>query len=106
MSQVRAYNLVRPDERPAVVELGQELPLEASEGEAELDLLEHGGIDEAEGFTIAPLVVDADGFCKGTRMNDHLVIMLLAKGKMSFITFLETKDVNVSVDGRGLTQQS
>jgi len=49
------------------VELGQELPLEASEGEAELNLLEHGGIDEAEGFTIAPLVVGADGFSRGTR---------------------------------------
>jgi len=77
-----------------------------SEGEAELDLLEHGSINEAKGFAIVPLVVGADGLPRGTRMNDHLVIMLLAKGKMSFITFLETKDVNVSVDGRGLTQQS
>jgi len=88
------------------VELGQELPLEASEGEAKLDLLEHGGIDEGEGFAIAPLVVGADGFSKGTRMNVHLVIMLLAKGKVSLITFHEAKDVDVGVDGRGLTQQS
>jgi len=88
------------------VELGQKLPLEASKGEAELDFLEHGGIDEAEGFAIAPLVVDADGFSRGTRMNGHLVIMLLAKGKVSLITFLEAKDVDVGVDGRGLTQES
>jgi len=32
--------------------------------------------------------------------------MLLAKGKVSLITFLEAKDVDVGVDGRGLTQQS
>ena len=62
MSQVRTDNLVCPDERPTVemklgggyVKLGQELPLETSEGEAELDLLEHRGIDEAEGFVVAP----------------------------------------------------
>jgi len=88
------------------VELGQELPLETSEGEAELDLLEHGGIDEAKEFAIAPLVVVADGLSRGTRMNGHLVIMLLAKGKVSLITFLEAKDVDAGVDGRGLTQQS
>ena len=88
------------------VELGQELSLKASEGEEELDLLEHGSIDEAEGFAIVPLVVGADGLPRGTRTNGHLVIMLLAKGKMSFITFLEAKDVNVGVDGRGFTQQS
>ena len=112
--QVCANNLVRPDECPAVgmklgggyVELSQELPLEASEGQAELDLLEHGSIDEAEGLAIAPLVVGADGLPRGTRTNGHLVIMLLAKRKMNFITFLEAKDVNVGVDGRGLTQQS
>jgi len=87
------------------VELGQEVPLETSEGEAELDFLEHGGIDEAEGFAIAPLVVSADGFSRGTRMNVHLVVMLLAKGKVSLITFLKAKDVDVGVDGGGLTQQ-
>jgi len=61
------------------VKLGQELPLEASEGETKLDLLEHGGIDEAEWFTIAPLVVSADRLSWGTRMNSHLVIMFLAE---------------------------
>ena len=111
---MRADDLIRPDECPAVgmklggvyVELGQELPLEASEGEAKLDLLEHGGIDEAEGFAIAPLVVGADGFSRGTRMNGHLLIMLLAKEKVSLTTFLEAKDVDVGVDRRSLTQQS
>jgi len=112
--QVCADNLIRPDKCPAVgiklgggyVKLGQELRLETSEGEAELDLLEHRGIDEAEGFAIAPLVVSADGFSRGRRINIHLVIMLLAKGKVSLITFLEAKDVDVGVDGRVLTQQS
>jgi len=88
------------------VKLGQELPLEASEGEAKLDLLEHGGIDEAEGFAIAPLVVSADGVSGGTRMNSHFVIMFLAERKVSLITFLEAKDVDVGVDGRCLIQQS
>jgi len=65
---VRADNLICPDECPAVgmklgggyVKLGQELPFEMSEGEAELDLLEHHGIDEAEGLAIAPLVLQED----------------------------------------------
>ena len=56
MSQVRAKDLIGPDERPAVgmklgggyVEFSQELPLEAGEGESELDFLEHRCIDEAE----------------------------------------------------------
>jgi len=61
-------------------------------------------IDEAEGFAIAPLVVSADGFSRVTRTNVHLVVMLLAKGKVSLITFLEAKDVDVGVDGGGLTQ--
>jgi len=88
------------------VKLGQELPLEASEGEAELDLLDHGGIDEAEGFAIAPLVFGADGLSGRTRMNTDLVIMFLAERKVSLITFLEAKDVDVGVDRRGVTQQS
>jgi len=29
--------------------------------------------------------------------------MLFAKGKVSFITFLEAKDVDVGVDGRSFT---
>jgi len=87
------------------VKLGQELPLETSEGEAELDLLEHRGIDEAEGLAVAPLVVSADGFSERTRMNSHLVIMLLVERKVSLITFLEAKDIDVGVDRGGLTQQ-
>ena len=59
-----------------------------------------------KGFAIAPLVVGADGLSGGTRMNYHLVIMFLAERKVSLITFLEVKDVDVGVDGRGLTQQS
>ena len=112
MSQARTDNLICPNERPAVrvklgggyVKLGQELPLETSEGEAEFDLLEHRGVDEAEGFVVAPLVVNADGFSGRTRMNSHLVIMLLAERKVSLITFLEAKDVDVGVDRGGLTQ--
>ena len=113
MSQVRTDDLVCPDERPAVgmklgggyVKLGQELPLETSKGEAELDLLEHSGIDEAEGFTVAPLVISADGFSRRTRMNRHLVIVFLAERKVSLITFLEVEDVDVGVNGEGVTQQ-
>ena len=113
MSQVRTDNLICPDERPAIgmklggsyVKLGQELPLKRSEGEAELDLLEHRGIDEAEGLAIAPLVVSADGFSGRTRMNRHLVIVFLAERKVSLITFLEAEDVDVGVNGGGLTQQ-
>ena len=70
------------------VKLGQELPLETSKGEEEFDLLEHRGIDEAEGLAVAPLVVSADGFPGRTRMNSHLVIMFLAERKVSLITFL------------------
>ena len=62
MSQVCAEDLVSPYERPAVgmelgggyVKLGQELPLKACEGKPKLDLLEHGGVDEAEGGVVAP----------------------------------------------------
>jgi len=88
------------------VKLGQELPLETSEGEAGLDLLEHRGIDKEEGLAIAPLVVSADGFSGRTRMNRHLVIVFLVERKVSFITFLEAEDVDVGVNGGGLTQQS
>ena len=87
------------------VKLGQELPLETSEGEVELDLLEHRSIDEAEGFVVAPLVVSTDGFSGRTGMNRHLVIMFLAERKVSLITFLKAKDVDVGVDREGLTQQ-
>ena len=114
MSQVRTYNLVCPNERPVVgmklgggyVKLGQELPLETSEGEAELDLLEHRSIDEAEGFVAAPLVVSAYGFSGRTGMNGHVVIVFLAERKVSLITFLEAEDVDIGVNGGDLTQQS
>jgi len=110
---MRTNDLVCPDERSAVgmklsggyVKLGQELSLETSEGEAELDLLEHRGIDKAEGFIVAPLVIRAYGFFGRTRMNRHLVIVFLAERKVSLINFLEAEDVDVGVNGGGLTQQ-
>jgi len=87
------------------VKLSQELPFETSEGEAELDLLDYRGIDEAEGLAIASLVFSADGFSGRTRMDRHLVIAFLAERKVNFITFLEAEDVDVDVNGGGLTQQ-
>jgi len=38
-------------------------------------------------------------------MNRHLVIVFLAERKVSFITFLEAEDIDVGVNGGGLTQQ-
>ena len=81
------------------VEFSQELPLEAGEGESELDFLEHRCIDEAEGATVVTLVITADGLTRGTRMHRYLVIMFLAERKVSWVTFLETKDIAIRVDG-------
>ena len=77
MSQVRASDLVGLDERPTVgmklgggyVEFSQELPLEAGEGESELDFLEHCCVDEAEGAAVAPLVISADRLTRKKRMH-------------------------------------
>ena len=107
MSQVRADNLLSPDERPVVgmklgggyVELGQELPLKACEGKPKLDLLEHGGVNEAEGSVVAPLIVGADGLTGRTRTHGHFVIVLFAEREMLLITFLEPKHVAIVVDG-------
>ena len=102
-----ANDLVGPDERPAVgmklsggyVEFSQELPLEAGERESELDFLEHCCVDEAEGAAVAPLVFSADRLTRKTRMHRYLVIMFLAERKVSVVTFLETEDIAVRVDG-------
>jgi len=107
MSQVCANDLVGPDERPVVgmklgggyVKFGQELPLEAGEGESELDFLEHCGVDEAGGVVVAPLVIDANRLSRWTRMHRYLVIVFLAEGKVSLVTFLKAKDITVGVDG-------
>jgi len=80
MSQVCANDLVGQDEHPAVgmklgggyVKFGQELPLEAGEGESELDFLEHCGVDEAEGVVVAPLVISANQLSRRTRMHSYL----------------------------------
>ena len=100
-------DLVGPDECPAVgmklgggyVKLGQELPLEAGERESELDFLEHCGVDEAEEVVVAPLVISANRLSRRTRMHGYLVIVFLAKRKVSLVTFLKAEDVAVSVDG-------
>jgi len=83
------------------VKLSQKLPLEASEGEAELDFLEHRGVDKAKGFTVASPVVSANGFSKRARRNGHLVIVFFAERKVNLITFLEAEDVDVGVNGGG-----
>jgi len=88
------------------VKLSQNLPLEASEGEAEFDFLEHRGIDKAKRLAITPLAVNANGFSGRTRSNSHFVVMFFAERKVSLITFLEAEDVEVGVNGGGLTQQS
>jgi len=81
------------------VEFSQELPLEAGEGESELDFLEHCCVDEAEGAAVAPLVISAYTLTRKTRMHRYLVILFLAKRKVSLVTFLETEDIAVRVDG-------
>jgi len=81
------------------VKLSQELPLKACEGKPKLDLLEHGGVDEAKGGVVASLIVGADGLIGRTRTHEHFVIMLFAKGEVFLITFLEAKDVAIGVDG-------
>jgi len=113
MSQVCTNNLISPDERPTVgvklgggyVKLGQELPLEAGEGKSELDLLEHCGVDEAEGAAVAPQVISVNGLAGRARTHRHLVIVLFVEREMILITFLEAEDVAVGVDGGILTQQ-
>jgi len=107
MPQVCAYDLVGPDERLAVrmklgggyIQLGQELPLEAGEGESEFHFLEHGGVDEAEGAAVAPLVISADRLARRTRVHRHFVIVFLVERKVSLVTFLETEDIAFRVDG-------
>jgi len=110
---VCADDLVCPDERPAVgvqlgggdVKLSQKLPLKASEGESELNLLEYGCVDEAKGVTVVPFIVSSDWFPKKTRVNGHLVIMFLTKGKVGLVSSLQTENICCSVDRGGLTQQ-
>ena len=108
-----ADDLVCPDERPAVglqlgggdVKLSQKLPLKASEGESELDLLEYGCVDEAKGVTVVPFIISADRFPRKTRANGHLVIMFLTKGNVGLVSSLQTENICFSVDRGGLTQQ-
>jgi len=87
------------------IKLGQELPLEAGEGESEFDFLEHCSVNEAEGTAVTPLVIGANRLSRRTRMHGYLVIVFLAERKVSLVTFLKAEDVAVSVDGRSLTQQ-
>ena len=81
------------------VELGQELPLKACERKPYLDLLEHSGVNEAERGVVAPLIVGADGLTGRTRAHEYFVIVLFAEREVILITFLETKDVAIRVDG-------
>jgi len=81
------------------VELGQELPLKACEGKPKLDLLEHSGVNEAERGVFAPLIVGADGLSRRTRAHRYFVIVLFAEREVILITFLETKDIAIRVDG-------
>ena len=102
-----ANDLVGPDECPAVgmklgggyIKLGLELPLEAGEGESEFVFLEHYSVDEAKGAAVAPLVIGANRLSRRTRMHRYLVFVFLAKRKVSLVTFLETEDIAVRVDG-------
>jgi len=88
------------------VQLHQKLPLEASEGKAKLYFFQHGGVDNVEGSAVVSLVVNTNGFPARARTNGHLVVVFLAERKVNEITFLEVEDINISVDGGGLTQQS
>jgi len=81
------------------VKFSQEFPLEAGEGESELDFLEHCSVDEAEGVVVAPLVISADRLTRRARMHKYLVILFLAERKVSLVTFLETEDIAVRVNG-------
>ena len=81
------------------VELGQELPLKACEGKPKLDLLEHGGVDKAERGFVAPLIIGADGLTGRTKAHNYFVIVLFAEREVIRITFLEMKDITISVDG-------
>ena len=45
------------------------------------------------------LVISADGLTRGTRMYRYLVIVFLAERKVSWVTFLETKDIAIRIDG-------
>jgi len=104
--QVCAENLISSYERPAVgmelgggyIELGQELPLKACEGKPEFDLLEHGGVYEAEGGVVAPQIISADWLTRRTRPHNHFVIMLFTEREVFLVTLLEAKDVKVGVD--------
>jgi len=87
------------------VELGQELPLKAREGKPEFDLLEHGGVDEAKGDVVAPLIISADWLTGRTRPHNHFVIMLFTEGEVCLVTPLEATNVKVGVDEGGLAQQ-
>jgi len=61
------------------VELGQQLPLEASERKPEFHFLEQRGVDEAKQLAIVPLIVHTDWFSREARQHCHFVIMLLVK---------------------------
>jgi len=87
------------------VELGQELPLKTRKGKPEFDLLKHGGVDEAEGGVVAPLVISADWLTGKTRPHNHFIIMLFTEGEVCLVTPLEANNVKVGVDGGGLTKQ-
>ncbi len=87
------------------VELGQELPLKAREGKPEFDLLEHGGVDEAKGDVVAPLIISADWLTGRTRPHNHFVIMLFTEGEVCLVTPLEATNVKVGVDEGDLAQQ-
>jgi len=81
------------------VELGQEFPLKAREGKSKFDLLEHSGVDKAERGVVAPLIISADGLAGRTRAHRYFVIVLFVERGVILITFLETKDIAIGVDG-------
>ena len=69
MPEVIAENFKCPDESPGIwmelagcdVQLHHHLLLEKGEGQAQLQPLEDGGVDEGEGHPIGGLIVRADG---------------------------------------------
>ena len=106
-----ANNLVCPDKRPAIgmqlgrgnIKLSKKLPLKASKGKLELNLLEHGCVNKAKRVTIVALAISTNGFPARTRTNNNLVIMLLMERQVGLIS--QAKNVSLRVNRGSLIQQ-
>ena len=104
-------NLVCPDKRPAVgmqlsrgnMKLGKELPLKASKGEPELNLLKNGCVNKVERVAIVDVAISTNRFPGRTRTNNNLVIMLLMECEVGLIS--QAKNVGLRVNRGSLVQQ-